>query len=273
VRLRTCAHQLSFGNQLLNTTSSAQTVTLKNTGALTLDISQVHVTGPFAELNTCGTSVLAGLSCTISVTFMPTVAGAASGTLTFTDSAADSPQSIPLSGTATAPSLALAVASGSSSSSTVAAGSSASYVLSIGGGGMSGTASLSCTGAPAESTCSVPATESVSSTSASNFNVSVTTTASSQAAVRSHGLRPSHWAWAFLFWGIVSVLRTKPQHSVLRLLWIVPLFAILLSSCGGGGSSKNIPPNSGTPTGTYTLTVTANLGSATQTQNLTLVVQ
>jgi hypothetical protein len=266
---------LSFPSQLLNTTSSAQTVTLTNTGNLNLDVSQVQVTGPFAETNTCGTSVLATQSCTISITFTPTAAGAAIGTLTITDSAPDSPQSVPLSGTGTSPTLALGVASGSSSSAKVTAGSSATYTLSIGGGGMSGTASLSCTGAPAEATCSVPATESVNATTVSNFSVNVTTTASSLASIFPYRFGTRPWPWAFALWGIVGIVfLTKPpsQRPVLRLLWTAPLFAILLCSCGGGGGASG-PKNPGTLAGTYTLTVKATSGTTTQSQNLTLVVQ
>jgi hypothetical protein len=262
---------LSFPSQLLNTTSSAQTVTLTNTGALALDISQVHITGPFAEINTCGTSVLAGLTCTITVTFMPTAAGAADGTLTFTDSAADSPQSVPLSGTGTAPTLGLAVASGGSSSAKVTAGSTAMYALSIGGGGMGGSASLTCTGAPSEATCSVPATESVNATTASKFNVSVSTTAGTQAAVGSRGLSSTALLWAFALLGCVFLPKGSSERSVLHVLYLVPILLLLLWSCGGGSTPP--PQNVGTPAGTYTLTVTAVSGSTTQSQNLTLVVQ
>ena len=49
--------------------------------------------------NTCGASVAAGTSCTIGVTFSPTAAGSVTGTLTFTDDAATSPQVVGLSGT------------------------------------------------------------------------------------------------------------------------------------------------------------------------------
>jgi hypothetical protein len=219
--------------------------------------------------------VLATQSCTISITFTPTAAGAAIGTLTITDSAPDSPQSVPLSGTGTSPTLALGVASGSSSSAKVTAGSSATYTLSIGGGGMSGTASLSCTGAPAEATCSVPATESVNATTVSNFSVNVTTTASSLASIFPYRFGTRPWPWAFALWGIVGIVfLTKPpsQRPVLRLLWTAPLFAILLCSCGGGGGASG-PKNPGTLAGTYTLTVKATSGTTTQSQNLTLVVQ
>jgi Abnormal spindle-like microcephaly-assoc'd, ASPM-SPD-2-Hydin/Beta-propeller repeat len=265
---------LSFSSQLLNTTSTAQTVTLTNTGLLALNVSRVQVTAPFAETNTCGTSVVAGGSCTISVTFTPTAAGATSGTLTLTDSAADSPQSVPLSGVGVTPTLGLGVASGSSSSATVTAGSSATYGLSIGGKGMSGSASLSCTGPPAESTCSVPPTESVSGTTASNFKVSVTTTAPTQAAAgaRPHAIGTSSWALAFAFFGMFFLPKARRRRLVIALLCLVPLCIVLLSSCGGGSSTPP-PQKGGTPAGTYTLKITATLGSATQTQNLTLTVQ
>ena len=39
-------------------------------------MSSIGVTGPFSETNTCGTSLAAGASCTVSVTFAPTAAGA-----------------------------------------------------------------------------------------------------------------------------------------------------------------------------------------------------
>jgi len=66
-------------------------------------------------------------------------------------------------------SLGLSVAAGSSGSATVAAGATAS--LAIGGAGMSGTASLTCTGAPAGATCSVPATVTISASAPSNFTL------------------------------------------------------------------------------------------------------
>src|SRR5713226_2598717 len=97
------ATSLSFGNQLLGTTSAAKTVTLTNSGGATLTISSITVTGDFAQINTCGTSVAAGANCTISVTFTPTTTGTRSGTLSITDNAKNSPQAVALSGTGTPP--------------------------------------------------------------------------------------------------------------------------------------------------------------------------
>src|SRR5215831_5697228 len=89
---------LNFGSQNVGTSSGAQTVTLSNTGTGPLTISSVSTSGDFAQTNNCGTSVAAGGSCTISVTFAPTATGARTGTLTVTDDAAGSPQLVNLSG-------------------------------------------------------------------------------------------------------------------------------------------------------------------------------
>jgi hypothetical protein len=91
---------LVFASQAVGTTSSPQTVTVENYGNATRTISSVATTGPFlVSANTCGTSLAAGLSCTISVELKPTQTGAASGDLILTENAGDSPQMIALSGT------------------------------------------------------------------------------------------------------------------------------------------------------------------------------
>ncbi|HXJ91860.1 MAG TPA: choice-of-anchor D domain-containing protein [Terriglobia bacterium] len=100
VRLSTGS--LSFGNQQTKTTGPAQTVTLNNIGAATLTITSVAASNNFAETNNCGTSLKAGASCTISVTFTPGSVGSKNGTLTITDSDPSSPQTVSLSGTGTA---------------------------------------------------------------------------------------------------------------------------------------------------------------------------
>src|SRR6266576_1657234 len=109
---------LAFGNQLMNTTSAAQTVTLTNTGNAALTISSIAASGDFAETSTGATAcpispatlpATAGSNtCTISVTFTPTAVGARTGTLTITDNAGGSPQNVSLSGSGSAPGLALA---------------------------------------------------------------------------------------------------------------------------------------------------------------------
>ncbi len=91
--------KLTFTNRTVGTTSSPLSVTLANNLTTALAITGVSVVGDFAQTNTCGSSVAAGVRCTISVTFTPTVVGSRTGTLTVTDSGNNSPQTVSLSGT------------------------------------------------------------------------------------------------------------------------------------------------------------------------------
>src|SRR5262249_42453184 len=66
---------LNFGNQLVGSSSAAQSVTLTNSGAATLTISSISASGDFSQTNTCPSSLGPAANCTISVTFTPTAAG------------------------------------------------------------------------------------------------------------------------------------------------------------------------------------------------------
>ncbi len=91
---------LTFTGQVVSTTSAAQSVTLSNTGTGVLPISFITTNGNFWQTNNCGTSLAAGDSCAIAVTFKPLGAGTYSGTLSIWDNAPGSPQTVALSGTA-----------------------------------------------------------------------------------------------------------------------------------------------------------------------------
>ena len=91
---------LNFGTVNVGSTSSAKTVTLTNHESVSLSFSGVATSTGFAVAsNTCGTSIAGGAKCTVGVTFSPTAGGAATGTLTFTDNAGNSPQIASLKGT------------------------------------------------------------------------------------------------------------------------------------------------------------------------------
>ena len=95
--------KLSFPKTVIGVTSKPKSVTLTNTGTATLNISSIAVSGDFAiSGKTCGTTVSAGASCAVSVTFTPTAKGSRQGNLTFSDSAQGSPQILALAGTGTA---------------------------------------------------------------------------------------------------------------------------------------------------------------------------
>ncbi len=94
---------LTFPTQNPGTSSSAQNIKLTNSGNVALTIKSIAASGDFEQTNTCGSSVNSGASCTISVTFKPTQAGSRTGEVTITDSAFNSPQTAPLTGTGTGP--------------------------------------------------------------------------------------------------------------------------------------------------------------------------
>ena len=85
------------------TASSPQMVTLTNSGTGSLTIIGISLTGAngssFAETNNCPASLAANDSCTISITFTPATATSYSASLSITDNATGSPQTVTLTGT------------------------------------------------------------------------------------------------------------------------------------------------------------------------------
>ena len=78
---------LSFGTVQVGTTSAGQTINVQNVGGSTVSITSITVTAPFLKAaSTCGSSLAAGTGCAVTVTFAPTTAGAAAGSLTVKDS-------------------------------------------------------------------------------------------------------------------------------------------------------------------------------------------
>jgi sugar lactone lactonase YvrE len=97
---------LNFGNQQVGTQSAPQQVTLQNTGADDIAISNIAVSGDFSQTNNCpsppGTIAPSNAAfpatCTFTVYFKPTKQGTRNGSITITDNAFHSPQKIKLSG-------------------------------------------------------------------------------------------------------------------------------------------------------------------------------
>jgi hypothetical protein len=118
----------SFGSETLGLASSAQVITISNTGTAAMSISSVSLNSTnnvtdFSPTSNCSTTLAASASCTVSIVFTPTVTGSESATLLVSDNAAGSPQSVTLTGVGVSPSGspgALATASTSAPSATAA---------------------------------------------------------------------------------------------------------------------------------------------------------
>jgi hypothetical protein len=92
---------LNFGSVATGSSSTSQAVTVTNSGSSAASVTALATTGDFSQTNNCGSSIAAGSSCTVNVTFRPTTAGSRTGNLTVT--AAGVTNTVSLSGTGVAP--------------------------------------------------------------------------------------------------------------------------------------------------------------------------
>lgn len=247
---------LTFGGQLVTTTSASQPVTLANNSASALTITSIAASGDFGETNTCGTSLAGNSSCTINVTFTPTsTTNPRTGTLTLTDSDATSPQTVSLTGTGWDYSL-----SATPSSFTVTRGQTSQPVaIGVTGlGGFTGTVSLACSGAPTNSACAI----SPSSVAAgSSGNLTLATKAfivvpEPMAAPPATGRRIVLFLLAFFaMMGFFSARRWRTRIGLAGALLV-----FLVAGCSS---------TPGTPKGPFTLTVTGSSGGVTHTVTVT----
>jgi Abnormal spindle-like microcephaly-assoc'd, ASPM-SPD-2-Hydin len=271
------AATMSLGGQVVGTTSSAHTVTLTNSGNAALSITSMAITNGFAQANTCGASIAAGASCTITVTFTPSVAGEITGTLSVTDNAFGSPQQLSLSGTGQDFSIGF-----SRTTETVIAGQTARYDLLMRPlGGFSQTVALSCSGAPQFGDCAV----SPASITPANGPVWVSLKVSTRAPSETLGssavgrrlppggppLGPTRGLWLLALSAAIFVLAARRRRLALATALI--LLSVMMWVACGSETALFITSMPGTPTGTFTITVTATSGNLTHSATTILVVR
>jgi len=163
---------------------------------------------------------------------------------------------------------------------TVSAGETANFTVQVSSNnGFLGQLSLACSGAPRQATCSLPSNTFLFDSATATFRVIVSTRAGSSAVVAGVSDSPTRGTFGGLLAGVfgpmLTLLVVLPVGRFTRarkvgLACMVLTGALFMANCGGGSSN---PPANGTPTGTYTLTVTAHVGSVQKMTSLTLTVQ
>ena len=189
---------LVFPSTNIGTTSASQTVTLTNSGTAGLTVTGVTITGSnptsFAETSTC-TSVAAAGTCTITVSFTPTLAGPLTATVSVADNAGNTPQTITLTGTGVvdAPAVSLSPTSLTFASTTVGSPAatqsitlknSGTEILTVTGVSITGTSASSytqtntCTSVAIAGTCAITVTFTPTASGTLTASVSIADNAS-----------------------------------------------------------------------------------------------
>ncbi len=275
---------LNFGAVGVQISSPAQTLLLSNGSTGTLGGISLGITGPFAESSNCGTSLPSGAACAISVLFAPNTTGSQNGVLMVNSTDASS-----IMAQLTGVGISYELLPTSSTTVSVTSGKAASYSLElVPVSGSAGTASLSCSNLPPNSTCTVnPATASL--LTPSNIQVAIATGVGSPSGSSAQTRRAA--LTGSLPWPLGSLLvlfplwllrcrRKSLQPLLNRLLILVVLIATMagITACGKGGgplglASNPLPTSPLTPSGTYNVTVTAVAGGLQKSVGLTVQVQ
>ena len=272
------ASSLTFTALTVGTTGSVQTITVTNSGNGALTVSGIQATGDFAQTNNCVSIAANSGTCTIQLTFTPTSSGTRSGTVTLTDSAANSPQSVSLTGSGI--DFGMPAAGGSD---TIKAGATATYTMSITpvGGTFSSPVSLVCAGPPAFSTCTVNPTSVTPGANPSTVTVTLKTAGTSaQLSTPSAAPRSTFAFWTlttgFGLFGmfLIGTRQGRKRASILLVLMVLMTGVPFWVGCGSSSSpTKTAPTGNSTPTGNYTVLVIGTSGSVKHFTSLTLTVQ
>lgn len=205
----------------------------------------------------------------MSVTYTPSILGSETASLSFADNGFGNPQTVPLTGIGQDFSL-----TPIDTTKTVSRPSSATYEFYINPlGGFTGNVTPSCSGLPPNSACLPGQPVTPDGNNPIQSGVVVETNASAEAIPRSHNqfFPPPAALWIF-FAGLAGTSLLARKCTRIHVLAPFAL-SVLAASCGAAGSGHSGYHGPQTPTGTYTITISASSGGLTHSFNVTLIVQ
>ncbi len=277
---------LDFGPYALGMAAPAQTVTISNLGKTSLDNLTFTTTeadftlGPPTGSSPCGSSLAAGASCQVGVVFTPGAIGTRQATLSVNSPALQSPLIVGLAGSGEDYQL----SPYGGTTVVLTSGQTATYRFALTPTGDSaGNITLSCSGAPVHSACTVnPTVVQVGQGVSGSLQLTVATGVATQTASSASPFRrwwPAGSALALLC--PVLLMRGDARRRLLMLM-IAAMVTMAPLGCGVHASGVNSASgNAGaggasgsvTPRGTYTLTMKASYPGAQRTIAVTLIVE
>jgi hypothetical protein len=267
---------LTFPATGVGLSSLPQALTLTNNGGLPLAITSIAASPNFTiATNNCTTTLAVNNACALQIVFTPSAAGPVSGALIFTDNAPSGTQTTSLTGIGV--DFTLAANGPTTATLNTVSTIPATYNLLLSSlSSLNQTVAMTCTGAPANATCTVtPTTPSLGST--------VSILVSVQTGVTTGELKPATPPWSKTQ-GTIYLALLVPLCALLRRrrisLFAFAVIAFTLTSLSGCGTGRYIPestpisnPANPTAQGTYNLTVTGSAASISHSVGLTLIVQ
>ena len=267
---------ISFSTTGVGQSSAPTTLTVTNQGTVEA-VNGLTLTAPAGFTlvsNTCAATLAAGASCTVGVEFVPTSAGATSGSLTVAATGIAG-QAIALQGTG----FDFTIGVSGVSSQTVSSGLTASYTVVLTTlNGSQGTFALNCNALPANATCVfTPASPTVGSGATGNVTVQILTgTLAASVRGERRGLPMAPLACGL----VVMMLGWRGRRKALLLCGLVVLIATGVTSCTSAGTKSGGGPGgdgggggtTSTPAGTYSVPVSATADGVQHSVTLTLVV-
>lgn len=285
---------VQFGTTGVGSAAQSAAVTITNPSTagpvtgLTLALDTAAQQNGFGlGTSNCGTSIAAGASCTVNITFSPATYGPLTGTLTLQGSNGVSPVQLQLAGIGYSFQLAIT----GSSSASVVQGQAANYTLSLtsyGSVANSGSNfSFVCNNLPANAVCvfNPPQLAVLQAGVTGQVDLQISTGAPSIAANTHAGRNKPRYPsapqcnLAILACGLLAVpLALRSRKKIERLMMIAAVFAGIAIICGCAASSGNTAggqqkSGGGTPPGSYAVTITAEANGVTKNLTVTLAVE
>jgi sugar lactone lactonase YvrE len=266
----------SFGSVNTGSTSAAQTFTLANAGSAALTITSVSVSGPNAAMfavtaKTCGATLAAGASCTVTIAFSPTSAGNLTATLSVVDAVGT--QTSPLSGVGvsiTPPDFSITATPAAQSTYR---GASVSYTIQlaslVAGNPFSNAVTLAASGLPAGATATFSPATVTPGTAPQTATMTVAVPALVGKAVPGRRGVPEGITLAMVALGLLVGGRARRRMPrLLSMLLLAGLAGLSFTMTGcGAGTGFDIPAS------TSTISVMATGGGTTHSTTVTLTIQ